>query len=67
MREFWWTAIAQYQMGNGFLRVFHFGSVKAVGDEHARKLLIELWDTISPHPAPEIVGVMKGRLVLQDE
>jgi hypothetical protein len=63
VREFWWTATAQYPGRKNFL----FGSVKATGYEHARKLLIELWDTISPHPAPEIVSVMKGRLVLQEE
>ena len=63
MREFWWTAIAQYQGRKNFL----YGSVKATGDETARKLLIELWDAISPHPAPEIIGVMKGRLALQSE
>jgi len=63
MREFWWTAIAQYPGRKNFL----YGSVKATGDEHARKLLIELWDTISPHPAPEIIGITKGRLALQPE
>jgi hypothetical protein len=63
VREFWWTAIAQYQGRKNFL----YGSVKATGVEHARKLLVELWDTISPHPMPEIFGVTKGRLALQSE
>jgi|NOAtaT_6_FD_contig_21_9435872_length_453_multi_6_in_0_out_0_2 hypothetical protein len=44
-----------------------YGSVKADGSEHARVLFIELWNTISPYPAPEIVGVLKGRLVIQED
>ena len=63
MREFWWTATAQYPGRKNFL----FGSVKATGVEHARKLLAKRWETVSPHPAPEIFGVTKGRLALQSE
>ena len=63
MREFWWTAIAQYPGRKTFM----YGSIKATGEEHARVLFIELWDTISPYPAPEIVGVLKGRLVIQKD
>jgi hypothetical protein len=44
-----------------------YGSIKATGEEHARVLFIELWDTISPYPAPEIVGVLKGRLIIQED
>jgi hypothetical protein len=48
-------------------KTFMYGSVKADGSEHARVLFIELWNTISPYPAPEIVGVLKGRLVIQED
>lgn len=62
-REFWWSARVAYPGREPFL----LGSVRATGDEHARSLLPGLWQAVSPHPMPEVIAVLRGRLVLLEE
>lgn len=62
-RERWWTAEAQY---HGHAR-FYLGSVRACGPEAAREALLALHARISPHPAPDIILPVPGRLVLSDD
>lgn len=62
-REHWWSAVAEYP-GR---KPFHLGSVRATGSEHARQELVALWQRISPHPAPETITPMRGRLVMVDD
>lgn len=63
MRERWWSATAAYA-GRA---EFYLGSVRATGPESARVALLALWAEISPHPAPDTITPLPGRLVLASD
>ena len=63
MPDRWWSAEAQYP-GHA---PFYLGSVRATGPETARVALLALWAQVSPHPAPETILPVPGRLVMMGD
>jgi len=66
----YWTAQVTYDGKRPFLfhaNVFCIADSELAAEPMLQVLVADAWAKISPHPAPRLLAVLDGRLILCDE